>query len=456
MTENVEICCVGLNHRTAPVELREKVAFNAEQVESALKELVRVPGVREAVLLSTCNRVELYVAGPRDHTPRAVAEFLHRFHGLGDAILDEHLFHRGEEEAIRHLFRVAAALDSIVVGEPQILGQVKDAFFRAVTAGTTGALLSRTFHRAFTTAKRVRTETRVASNAVSVSYAGVELARKIFGDLAGLSCLLVGAGEMGELAARHFANAGAKVIVANRSLERAHRLAEQVDGVARELAELPGLLVTVDVVLVSTGAPTFVITHEMAKRAHKGRRYRPLLLVDISVPRNVDPGVAEIDGFYVYDVDDLGAVVEENLTERKKEAAKAERIVQDELEKSKKARRELAAVPLIRALRDKMAALALVEAEKTLAVLGETATEKQKKSVQAMAQAIVNKMLHEPTARLREAAGVEAEELLLAAAALFGVEPAEQGAADDAQKALLEAAAAEEVRIPEPTEARQS
>jgi len=440
-----ELCCVGVNHKSAPVELREKVAFSADHVEDALRAMLALAGVRESLVLSTCNRVELYAVGDPETTPFVLKAFVHRFHELREGVLDEHLLHRTGDEAVKHLFRVASSLDAIVVGEPQILGQVKEAYFRAATARTTGPVLNRTFHRAFSVAKRVRTETKIAAAAVSVSYAAVELARKIFGDLTGLSCLLVGAGEMGELAAKHFVERGARLLVANRSFERAARLAETFGGAGREMSELPSMLNEVDIVLVSTGAPHHVVTKEMVQRAAKARRYRPLFLIDISVPRNVDPAAGRVEGVYVYDVDDLAAVVEENLDTRRAEAARAEAIVVDEAARFSRAMSEQSAVPLIKALRNKAIEAATAEAQKTLLVLGDGATEKQKKSVQAMAQAIVAKLLHEPITRLR-AEGAKGEaaqpELFQLAIELFGVTPEHDEAGADADAVLREAEAA--------------
>ncbi|MFZ9889899.1 MAG: glutamyl-tRNA reductase, partial [Myxococcota bacterium] len=292
----VQFLCVGLNHRLAPVELREQVAFSAARLPEALVELARVEGVKEAMILSTCNRVELYVAGDAAIAPFQLGRFLHVYHGLEPGRLDDYLFRLIGEDAVHHLFRVGASLDAIVVGEPQILGQLKDAYFQATGACTAGPVLNKALHRAFNVAKRVRTETSIAASAVSVSYAGVELARKIFGDVAGRDCLLVGAGEMAELAARHFVERGARVIVVNRSFERGRALADAFGGVARQWSELPVLLAEVDVALCSTSAPGFVITRDMIRTAVKRRRYRPLLLVDIAVPRDVDPVAGDLEG----------------------------------------------------------------------------------------------------------------------------------------------------------------
>jgi glutamyl-tRNA reductase len=442
------LSCVGFNHKTAPVELREQVAFGAEMLQRALSELRAKDGVDEVVILSTCNRVEVYLAGDVDRAPAAVRTFLRSFFALKDGVVDDHLVHRAEEDALHHLFRVASALDAVVVGEPQILGQVKDAFFAGVTAGTVGPVMTRAFHRAFTTAKRVRTETKIAAAAANVASAGVDLAASIFGDLSGLACVLVGAGDMGELGARHFARAGARLTIANRSLDRATRLADEVAGSATSIDALPRLLVEADVVLVSTGAPTFVVTFEMVKAALKARRYRPLLVVDISVPRNACPRIAELENCYVYDVDDLSSVVDGNLSRRADEAKKAEVIVEQELDKARKTRATERAVPVIKALREKAQTIAHLEAEKTLGVLGDVVSDRQRRSVEAMANAIVNKLLHEPMARLRAAAAADASdasgELLQAAVALFGLEATEEAGATSTEQALREASLAQQ------------
>jgi len=444
-----QFSCVGLNHKSAPVELREQVAFSAEALTRALPELLGKDGVDEAVIVSTCNRVEVYVGGDVDRAPAAVRTFLHEYFGIKDGALDDHLVHRSDDDALQHLFRVASALDAVVVGEPQILGQVKEAFFHAVSASATGPVTTRAFHRAFTTAKRVRTETRVAAAAANVASAGVDLASSIFGDLAGIACVLVGAGDMGELGARHFARAGARLTIANRSLERATRLAEEVGGSASTIDALPRLLVEADVVLVSTGAPTFIITADMVKAVLKARRYRPLLIVDISVPRNADPKIAELESCYVYDVDDLASVVDDNLSKRADEAKKAETIVAAEVERARKARATERAVPIIKALRERASTIAQAEADKTLAVFGDAVTDRQRKSVQAMANAIVSKLLHEPMARLRSAASADADEasaeFLATAAALFGLLDTDpESTASAAADALAAAAEAED------------
>jgi glutamyl-tRNA reductase len=443
-----------VNHKRAPVALREQVAFDGEKVEQGVKVMTTLDGVGEALILSTCNRVELYAAGDPDTTPYQLSAFLHSFHGVADGELDDHLFRLVGEDALSHLCRVAASLDAIVVGEPQILGQVKDAFFKAAGAGTTGPVLNRAFQGAFSVAKRVRTETEIASSAVSVSYAGVELARKFF-EISGCEVLLVGAGDMGELAARHFADRGASLIVCNRSLDRAQRLAKDFGGVARQWEDLPKLLEEVDVVLCSTSAPTFVITKKMMKKAVKKRRYRPIFLMDIAVPRDIDPAVSDVDLVYAYDVDDLQQVVEENMEVRRGEADRAEMIVSQEVLRLAKKDRERKAVPTIKALREQLLEVARVEAGKTLVVLGDAASEKQKKSVEKMANAIVNKILHGPVTKLKQQSvqgGVHDVDLFRAVLELFELQLIDDEAGNT-EAVLKEAQAAEDALDPDVADA---
>jgi glutamyl-tRNA reductase len=443
----MQLICIGLNHRRAPLELRERIAFPSEDLDDALASLVSLEGIQEAAILSTCNRVEIYVAANEESAAFAVTKFLHSTHGIEEKSLDDHLFCLVDEDAVSHLFRVAASLDSVVVGEPQILGQVKNTYFRAAAAKTTGPVLNRVFHRAFSVAKTVRTQTDIAGAAVSVSYAGVELARKIFGELGGLSCLLVGAGEMGELAARHFVERGAQLLVANRSYERAHRLADTYGGVAREMSEIPRLLEDVDVALCSTAAPGFVITKEMMKSVVRTRRFRPIFLIDIAVPRDIDPNVSKLEGVFSYDVDDLSDVVEENKETRRHKAEEAELIVRDSVIQFAKEQRELRAVPTIKALRRMLENVAATEAEKTLSLVGENLDEKQKKSVESMAQAIVNKLLHKPTTRLKQSSArgsTGSQELLRSVQELFDLEIPRDAHADDVERVLAAAEAAED------------
>lgn len=417
-----EVVCLGVNHKSAPVELREKVAFRAEMLGAHLAQLKAMPGVQEAVVLSTCNRVELYAYGQEPTLGAALDTFLHVTHGLPTGALSGHLTTRSGEEAVRHLFRVAGSLDAIVVGEPQILGQVKDAFRAAVEAGAVGPTLSKVFHRAFTVAKRVRSETGIAQNAVSVSFAAVELARTIFGRLQGRICLLVGAGAMGELAARHFVQEGSTLWVCNRSYERAEALATQYGGTARAFNDLPLLLEKADVVLTSTAAQTFVVTKEMVRPVMRARRYTPLFFIDISVPRNVDPAITDVENVYAYDVDDLAKVVDTNLEKRQAEARKAEALVAHEVGAFSQWRATQAVVPTIKALRARAQTLMDGELQKTMGGLGDHLTDKDRKSITAMVNAVVNKLLHEPLSALKDSSNGDPNELAAATRRLFALD----------------------------------
>jgi glutamyl-tRNA reductase len=406
------VVCVGLSHREAPIAVREQVAVPASQVVERLRELRALPGVSEVMLLSTCNRLEIF----------AVAEG----RGAGEDLLQQlgpqaapHARCRFDDEALRHLFRVAASLDSMVVGEAQILGQVKDAAALAQAGGALGPTLGRAVERALAAAKRVRTETEIARGAVSISSVAVRLAKKLIGDLAGRCVLLLGAGEMAQLAARELRAAGAQeVLVANRSYAAAEELAREVSGVPVTLDELPQLLERADVVLCSTAAPAFVVTREAMARAVKARRYHPVFLVDLTLPRNVEPSANEVENVYVYDLDDLENVAARNGEAREAQVGKAEAIVEEELHALLTQARERASLPVLARLRAHAEALARAEVERTLASLP-TLDEADQKRVRAMAAAIVNKLLHAPTARLRsEGAGPLAE----AAASLFGLE----------------------------------
>jgi glutamyl-tRNA reductase len=407
------LLCVGLSHREVAIAVREQVAVSAEELPLRLARLKGLPGVREAMMVSTCNRLEIFSVADS----RAVADDLLR--ELGPAAAP-HAVVRAEDEALSHLFRVAASLDSMVVGEAQILGQLKEAHQVAHQSGAAGPRLQRLMARALSAAKRVRTETQVARGAVSVASVAVRLARKVLGDLTGRAVLLIGAGEMAQLAARELHSSGAgELLVANRNAARAEELAREVVGVAVNLAELPALLERADVVLCSTGAREPIVTREMMARALKARRYRPAFLIDLALPRNVEPSVNELENVYVYDMDDLERVAAQNRELREQEVVRAEEIVREELHALQKAERERSLVPVLARLRVHAQAVASAELEKTLSQLA--LDEKQKKTIQAMASAIVNKLLHGPTARLREEQGGP---LADAAAQLFGLDDA--------------------------------
>src|SRR6266446_2808529 len=428
------IICVGLSHRQAPIAVRERVAVAPEQIEPRLRQLKALPGVREAMLLSTCNRVEIFAVAES----RGAGEDL--LQGLGP-VAAPHAACRFEEEALRHLFRVAASLDSMVVGEAQILGQVKEAAAQAQQAGTLGPELSRALARATSAAKRVRTETEIARGAVSISTIAVQLAQKLLGSLDDRTVVLLSAGEMAQLAARELRSAGAReLLVANRTPQAAEALARETGGVPVSLGELPGLLERADVAVCSTAATEAVVTREMMLRAAKARRYRPIFLVDLTLPRNVEPSVNELENVYVYDMDDLERVAAQNRNLRVAQVGKAEEIVEQELKAFLARSRERAAVPVLARLRAHADAVARAEAERALAAL-QGLDDKQQKTVRAMAAAIVNKLLHGPTARLRAEAGEGP--LGDAAAALFGLEADKQEVADPREEGQRTAGAAE-------------
>jgi len=398
----MDLLVVGVNHHTAPVEVRERLAFADEELPAALETLMAEDSLREAMILSTCNRVEVWAAAEAPAAVREVlANHLAKARGVDPETLRPLLYAREGLEAVAHLFRVAASLDSMVVGEPQILGQVKAAYAQAHAAGAAGPLLSRAVHAAFRAAKRIRTETAIARSAVSVSYAAVELARKIFGDLGGKAVLLLGAGEMSELAARHFRDRGiARLLVANRTPGRAEELARQIGGEALPSLEAALHNAEADIVLCSTAAPGYLVTRVDAQRLLAARRHRPVFFIDIAVPRNVEPSVNELDGAYLYDIDDLQAVVESNRKEREREAERAEALVLEELDRFAGRLADRAAVPTIRSLRERVEEIRQEELARTLGRLKEASPE-TRAAVEALSASLVNKILHTPIQRLK-------------------------------------------------------
>ncbi len=399
----MNIIVVGLSHKTAPVEIRERVAFAPTAMEKPLRQVAGLPGISEGLIVSTCNRVEIYaVSRDAEAGVGQLRRFMADFHGLTAEQLEPHLYDYQGEAAIQHIFRVASSLDSMVIGEPQILGQIKTAYGYASEFKTAGLILNRLLHKAFSVAKRVRTETEIASNAVSVSFAAVELARKIFDSLADKTVLLIGAGEMCELAARHFINNGvASVHVTNRTFERAQKLADEFGGKPILFENFVEHLPQVDIVLTSTGAPNFILGHKTIEEVIKRRRYKPMFFIDIAVPRDIDPRVNDIENVYLYDVDDLQGVVQANLKGRHKEAKKAEGIIEQELGSFFKWLSTLDVVPTIVALRKKLEEVRRAELEKTFGNLKELG-EKERKSIEALTAAIVNKVLHRPMMLLKQ------------------------------------------------------
>jgi len=399
----MHIVIVGLSHKTAPVEIREKLAFAPTAMEQPLQKMLGLPTVAEGLIVSTCNRVELCAATKEpDAAIAALRRFLAVYHEVAPGEIDEYLYDYQGEEAIRHLFRVASSLDSMVLGEPQILGQIKTAYGYAAEFKTAGLILNRFLHKAFSVAKRVRTETAIASNAVSVSFAAVELARKIFDRLDDKAVMIIGAGEMCELAARHFVTNGvAKVLVTNRTFERAEKLASEFNGKAVPFEHFVDHLAATDIVLTSTGAPNFILGQRQMEDVLHRRKNRPMFLIDIAVPRDIDPKVNDIDNAYLYDVDDLQGVVQANLKERKKEAGKAEAIVEQEIGQFYQWLANLEVKPTIIALRRKFEDIRQQELDKTFGNLKDLSA-KQRKSIEAMATAMINKILHPPTSLLKQ------------------------------------------------------
>lgn len=399
----MKIVVVGLSHKTAPVEIRERVAFEADAIAVSLENLQALPAIAEVMIVSTCNRVELYAVTTAPQ--RAVAElkrYLAESHGIAEDALCDHLYWYSGEEAVRHVLRVTSSLDSMVVGEPQILGQMKAAYGYACDHKRAGLILNRFMHKAFSVAKRVRTETAIANSAVSVSYAAVELARKIFDSLENKTVLLVGAGEMCELAAKHFVRCGvSKVLVTNRTYSRAEKLAAAFGGEAINFAHFREQLHRVDILLSSTGSPDYVLSAADLKAACKLRRYEPMFLIDIAVPRDIDPAANKLDGLYLYDVDDLQGVVEANLKEREREALKAEQIIGQEVDSFCDWLANLTVRPTIVALRKQLEEVRQNELQRTFANL-KTLDDQQRKAVEAMSSAIVNKILHHPTRLLKQ------------------------------------------------------
>ncbi|NWF94245.1 MAG: glutamyl-tRNA reductase [Syntrophaceae bacterium] len=399
----MELIVVGLNHKTAPIEIRERLAFPEERMEHALNQVKSLPSLKENMIVSTCNRVEIYAAVREAEGAMAdLKAFLSRYHGLPLKEFETNLYYLVGEEAVRHIFRVASSLDSMVVGEPQILGQIKSAYNVAVEAKSSGLILHRLLHRAFHVAKRVRTETKIGNSAVSVSYVAVELAKKIFGSLEKRTVLLVGAGEMSELAARHLVSAGVeKVWVTNRTYDRAIALAQEFRGEAIPFEEMNRGLRIVDIVISATNSPEHILHHDHVVRVMKDRKQKPIFFIDIADPRDIEPRVGDVENVYLYNIDDLQKVANDNIEDREKEARKAETIIQEEVAKFLNWYRSLEATPIIVALRKKFEEIRTKELAKTLSI-HPNLSDKEKESLEALTSAIINKILHEPLTLLKQ------------------------------------------------------
>jgi glutamyl-tRNA reductase len=398
----MSLVLIGVNHKTAPIELRERIAISREDLPETTRALAAVSGVAECMIVSTCNRVEILAA--IESPAIDVASFLHRHFGLDPALLAPHLYEHRDQEAVRHLFRVAASLDSMVVGEPQILGQVKEAFAVARAAGTIGGQLEHLLQSTFAVAKRVRTETEIGSNSVSIASVAVELARKIFGSLQGRTVFLVGAGKMSELAARHLVQQGAgAILVTNRTLERARRMAESFAGQVIPYEELYEAASQADIVISSTGAPHPIFRREHGQAFLHRRRNRPMFFIDIAVPRDVDPLMGKLEGIFVYDIDDLQAVAVAHLSERSREATAAEALIAGEVDRFHQRQLTVNVAPAIVALQRQAEEIRQVEFKRAQARLGPLNAE-QIAAVEALTRGLVNKFLHPPMQALKQAA----------------------------------------------------
>ena len=402
----MKLLVTGVSHKTAPVEVRESLAFREETLPDALADLKSREGVTEAVILSTCNRVEITVTTDDNADPNAIVDgFLADCKHVSPDRISQHLFRAEGRDAIHHLFRVAASLDSMVVGEPQILGQLKTAYAAAKNAGSLCGWLDGLLARSFSVAKRVRSETGIGQMAVSVSYAAVELARKIFGSLTGRTIMIVGAGKMSELAARHLRRSGVShVFVTNRTHERAVEMATLFQGTPVEYTRFPSMLPEMDIVITSSGAPHYVLRKEDMQRAIAARRNKPMFVIDIAVPRNVEPSVNQIDNIFLYDIDDLQEVVNANLRERMKEAEHAEQLVTEEVDRMMSRLKVAEVTPLIVGLQDQLEQIRSSEIEKVKRKYGPF-TPEQEEALEVLTRGIINKIAHGPISEIRNHAG---------------------------------------------------
>ncbi len=406
VVSKMNLTLLGISHQTAPVEIRERMNIPEARLAEAVSDLVHCQGIQEGMIISTCNRVEVVASAEENLEAEPIIRgFLADHHHCDLSPYERYFYRHLQEDAIRHLFRVASSLDSMILGEPQILGQVKQAYTVARQVGALNGTLNEIVNQALAVAKRVRRETALGTAAVSVSYAAVELAKKIFGSLEGKTVFVIGAGKMSELAARHLLRSGASAIfVANRTYERAVELGQAFHGIAIHFEELFDHLNKADIIISSTGAPHFVIRKEQAERLLAARKNRPMFFVDIAVPRDIDPAVNELDNAFLYDIDDLEQVVEANKKQREREAVWAEEIVREEVQKllHRLASREVA--PTIVALEKRLNEIRAGELERHRARLS-TLTPEQREAVDALTRGILNKILHGPITELKSGAG---------------------------------------------------
>ena len=399
----VNLILVGVNHKTTPVEIREKLAFTKGKIEQSVNHLFNYPDIIEHTILSTCNRVEIYArANCQDSAIKSIKEFICDFHGLSLVELEDHFYSYRNKEAVEHLFRVSSSLDSMILGEAQILGQVKEAYSLARDLRSTGLVLNQLFEKAFSIAKKVREETGIAERSVSISSAAVELAQKIFDDLENHTVMLVGTGEMAELAAKHLISYGVKTIyVTSRTYERAANLARALYGSALDFEAFKNELHRADIVITSTSAPNFIIKKEIVEKAIHERRNKPIFFIDIAVPRDIEPDVNDLENVYLYDIDDLQVVVSANIKEREKEAKNAMNFISQEVTKFNNWVGALDAVPTIVEIRKKAENIRKQEIEKTLKKISHL-SEDEKQLLRQMSSSMINKILHKPTIKLKQ------------------------------------------------------
>ena len=416
----MSLVVVGINHRTAPVEVRERVVFEPGRIPDALEQLRNLPDVRESVIVSTCNRTELYCV-TESAGPEELGAWLQRYHGIGIP-LRHSLYHHDDQKAVAHAFAVASGLDSMVIGEPQILGQLKDAYRVAQESGTTGPVLNRLFQSAFSVAKRVRTETKIGVNAVSVASAAVAMARTVFASFDNRTALLVGAGETIALAARHlYADGLRRMIIANRSIERARELAVEFHGYAISLDEIANHLKEADIVVASTAAPHTIITRSMTEQALRARRRRPIFMIDIAVPRDIDADIADLEDVYLFTVDDLQSVVNDNLEGRRQAAREAGELIEAEVERFAHLLRTRDAAPLIRRLREEAERTKLHTLEQAMQMLAHGKS--QADALNFLANTLTNRLIHAPSQRLRDAAETGDGEIVETIARIYRLDP---------------------------------
>ncbi|ALP54380.1 glutamyl-tRNA reductase [Candidatus Tenderia electrophaga] len=413
----MSLLAVGINHKTAPVEIRERVSFAPERLADALHELTSTQEVSEAAILSTCNRTEL-VCCSNQRDGNTVIDWFEHYHKLSDAEVRPYLYVHPDQLAVRHVLRVASGLDSLILGEPQILGQIKDAYSKAQQAGTVGKLLSRLFQHTFSVAKQVRTDTAIGSSPVSVAFAAVSLAKQIFSGMEEHTALLIGAGETIELAARHLHASGiGRMIIANRTVEKAHTLAQEFDAYAIALGEIPHHLAEADIVISSTASQLPILGKGATERAIKARKHRPMLMIDIAVPRDIEPEVGAMEDIYLYTVDDLQEIIEEGLKSRQEAAEQAEEIIDTQVAHFMGWLQSLSAVDTICQFRDHAMGIREAEVAKAMQRLANGADAEQ--VLQKLAHNLTNKLTHAPSAQLRQAGFDGRDEILDAARLLF-------------------------------------